>query len=428
MCLPVRARVCHNGPVSGGNPSRRRVLSSPTRLVRWSTAALAATLLAAGCARSSQIDGAGDAEQVEVAADAPEIPAWIQRAYAAAAGDDEGPGAIAPPTRRSSAPDDDSGLPARTVAIPALISAGLTADQAECVYSSLSSNPALATDLEAFTSSLSATPDGGLDPTSLSGIDPDSSARILASFAPCLDAGSLSLLIGGLGSVDSLASLLPALGTTGLDPAALANLDLSGLDPATAATLGGIISSAGSSGVPDISGVDLSAFDLATLDLSSIPPERLPLLVLAIFAGLSPAQRSQLSSLAQVDFERLGINVDVDSLTPEQIGGLLLLISPLAVAAVSPTGAAPPPGADPNQIYIPPGTDLSQINPLNFVPRDTVVQGAIDQGVNPGAAGCLFDNLRSVSPLSLGSIFSSSPNPVAVAELALAAIRCVVSP
>jgi hypothetical protein len=105
----------------------------------------------------------------------------------------------------------------------------------------------------------------------------------------------------------------------------------------------------------------------------------------------------------------------------------LLLISPLAVAAVNPNGAAPPPGADPNQIYIPPGADLSQINPLNFVPREALIAGAVAQGISAAAAGCLFDNLRAISPLTLGSMFSANPNPVAVAELSLAAIRCVVA-
>lgn len=412
--------MSHNDEVSGGS-SFLFVRARPLL-----TATLVATLVTAGCAQSSQIDASGS-DTEEIATETGAIPGWIQRAFdAARASDSESE--VLPPTRRSSSSNENAALPDRDAVVPALIAAGLSAEQAECVYTGLSSNPAVAQDLELISSTLASSSDGGVNVSALASLDPDASTRILASLAPCLDAGSLSLLLGGLGSGGSLAALLPGLAGGNIDLAALQGLDLSGLDPSLAAALNAYVASLAGGGAPDLSGFDLSGIDIGNLDLSSISPDQLPTLILAILAGLSAGQRQQLSDLAQIDFDNLGIDIDADNLTPEQIGGLLLLISPLAVAAISPNGGAPPPGADPSQIYIPPGTDLSQINPLNFVPRETVIQGAIDQGISPGAAGCLFDNLKAINPTSLGSLFSNSPNPVAVAELALAAVLCVLSP
>jgi hypothetical protein len=104
----------------------------------------------------------------------------------------------------------------------------------------------------------------------------------------------------------------------------------------------------------------------------------------------------------------------------------VLLILTYLTTSLRPPSGDPPAGWDPGQLYVPPDLDLSQINPLYFVPRDNVVLGLGRQGVPAAMAGCLYDKLRLIDPQLIGLAFTGD-DVRAGGQVLLSVLGCVLS-
>jgi hypothetical protein len=316
----------------------------------------------------------------------------------------------------------------------------MTEGQAKCVYKNVSINPTVAKDVATLLKATGALAASAANPpaakgtiTPLSGLDPDTGSRLAIAIAPCFDAASLVSLLGASGALGSdaasLAALLTASGDVGgvdaATAATLAQLSGSKLDPAQLKQLQALLAAAATSGNATAA---LAGIDLAKLDLAKLTPAQIPILAAAIIRGLTGPQQQQLFDLSKVNFDKLGIKIDPDKLTSEQVGALLLAASPLLAASVSPTNGAAPAGVNPNQIYIPAGLDLSQINPLMFVARESFVSGFVEQGQSGPLSGCLYDKLRVIPPTTLAALFTSNGTPLAASEVLVAVVSCIVDP
>ena len=143
-------------------------------------------------------------------------------------------------------------------------------------------------------------------------------------------------------------------------------------------------------------------------------------------AGLTENQRQQLIRVANVNLSKIHLAVDPAKVSTQQGGALLLLLLPFISAQAAPNAGGPPPGSDPNQVYVPPGTDLSAINPLNFVSRENFVAGLAAQGIVPGVANCVYDKLRTIDPRLIGLSFTGG-SLQGGSQVLLAAAGCVLS-
>jgi hypothetical protein len=146
----------------------------------------------------------------------------------------------------------------------------------------------------------------------------------------------------------------------------------------------------------------------------------------AVAAGLTEGQRQQLVRVANVNLSKLDLQIDPDKLDTEQGGALLVLLLPFISAGVAPPPGGPPVGSDPGSVYIPPGTDLSSINPLYFVQRENLINGLMADGVNESVAGCLYDKLRTIDPRLLGLLFTGTLSGGASQAL-LTIVGCAIS-
>lgn len=344
----------------------------------------------------------------------------------------------------SLAPTEGSALPDRATLVAGLVGMGLAEGEANCMYDNLAANPESSGAVISLLQTLSGTAIDPANPTaSLAGLatlDAQTMNRVIWSVAPCLSPESLTTIVM---SAQSLAGNPTGqlLGIEGLnlDPAAiqqlLAGVDISALAAAAAGQLGAdqvgnlqavLLAALNSSG--DVSSIikdPMMLLQLDQLDLSTIPPDQMPILILAIIRGLTPAQQRQLQNLAQVRFDELQLAVDPSTLTSEEIGGLLLILAPILSGAINGDNE-PPAGWDPNDIYIPPGTDLSYLNPLLFMNRDAVIKSWSESGVNPVLAACFFDSIRMLEPVTLAALFSTNGSEAAYGSLVLAAVSCVV--
>ncbi len=393
-----------------------------------------------GCSASNDI-GAADEKPTNTTAPSHPAPHWVTAGISLArssrsSGD----------TPLDTTPVDDAGgttttstpaLPPRDQVVALLTTAGLSDAQATCVYNGISANPQVAQDIGVLFRALKASqgPSGGISApaalTALQQVSPDTGTRLVVAIAPCLDSATLFALLstsgGGSGSIglDSVSALAKTAGaSTAAIPKGTANqigaLLSASLTAAQKTQLQQLLS-----GATVLNSGNIPGLDLEHLDLSKLTPDQTSLLIAALIHGLTGAQQQQLQDIAKVDLNKLKLNVDTSKLKPEELGQLLLLLSPLLAAGLSPLGFGPPPGFDPTQIYLPPGTDLSQLNPLLFLNRDDIVNAAKNQGGNPVLAGCLYDRLRALSPLTLAKFFSSSGDQLATAEVLLSAISCV---
>jgi len=347
-----------------------------------------------------------------------------------------------------------SSLPPRSKFVSALASAGLGEASAGCLYDNLTTGEVV-DDANAIFSLLTA----GSSPTSalsalgaLKDMDAGTSKRLVVALSPCLDTATLLGLLANTGAVDpsqllqglggagaaaawpALLAALPSsgLGATGIDPSLLASLSGGQLPPQQLEALKGLIAAAvanaAGGGLPGAGGpgkVDLSTLDLSKLDLAKMTSEQVVALLASIAQGLTPAQQQQLGTLANVDLQRLHLDIDPAKLTKEQIGALLVLVLPYLSASLTPPDGKPPAGQDPGQIYIPPDMDLSHINPLYFVPRENVILGLSREGVAPAVAGCLYDKLRLIDPQLIGRAFTGD-DITAAGQVLLSVLSCVI--
>lgn len=359
------------------------------------------------------------------------VPHWIREGVRLASAEKAG---RAPATTDREGRDDDtptttapSGLPSREVVVASLTAAGLSAEQAECVYDHVVADPLVSSEVTAFVTALS-TPGGTGGATgAVAGLSPEATTRLVTTVSPCLDQATLVALMAagqGTGGNTQLQALLNQ--AQGLDLAALAGFDPAALAQALAGRLGAdqvrrLQELLGGVGTPGAGGA-LAAIDVEGLDISRLTPEETPLLILALLRGLTPAQQMQLLSLTRVDLGDLDLQINPDTLTPEEVGRLLLALSPVLAGTISPT---PPDGHDPGQVYVPPGADLSNINPLIFLNRADVIAALQRQGFAPSVAACLFDSLSRLPPTTIAALFTSDAQQSSAALVALTAVRCI---
>jgi len=330
------------------------------------------------------------------------------------------------------------GVPSRDELLASLAAIGIEGDVAACIAGNLST-PEVAKDGQALLSLVGAsgaTPDPTASAEALSAVqelDEGTTRRLIVALSPCLDTTTLLTLLAGSGGLSGagglsalngggLASLLGSTSVSGLNANQLAGAAGANLSPSQLAALTAFLA-----GISQgrLGGLDVNAFDISKLDLANLSPEQLILLLAALARGLSPEQSTQLTSLAGVDLGRLGLNIDTSKLTTQQAGALLVLFLPFFGSGLQPAGQTPPPGGDPNQLFVPPGLDLSNINPLLFVPRENLILGLNQSGVSTPVAGCLYDRLRVINPQLIALAFAGT-NLTATGQILLATFQCLV--
>lgn len=426
-------------------PPTSPTLSARLRFV--SVAVLTGVALVAGCSSSSDYE-AGPAKKAE----AVEVPRWIRdgvriaRATKAARQPDAVAGRdLSGLITTGSGEAGGGGLPSKDVVVAALTGAGLTADQAGCVYDGISASPQVADDVAALLEGLAgAAPAAGtaaaFDPASvpaLANLTPESSTRLLLAVGPCLDQAALLGLLaagqglgGAAGGTDAIGALLgSAQGLdlsqlAGFDPSAIANAVAGALGPEQVRQVQQLLAAVGTAQTT-LANNPLLTFDVTKLDLSTLTQEQMPLLVLALLKGLTGEQQGQLMQLAQVNLDQLNIKISPDQLKPDEIGTLLLILSPLLAGAIKTAPPTVPPGGDPNQVYIPPGADLSNMNPLIFLNRADVIAQFEKQGIDPNVAGCIFDGMSDLAPSTIAAFFSPDAAPAAAGSILLIAVSCL---
>lgn len=399
--------------------------------------------LLAGCSASTDYEAAPVPEKEKT-----EVPRWIRDGVriaratkAARSGGREGSGSAGSIVPVGSPKKDSAALPPRAEVVTALTGAGLTEQQAGCVYDNVAASPETSGDLVSLMTGLGAAT-AASSTAPLQSISPEAVNRVLVTVLPCLDQGTiLSLLAAGQGltPANGAGSAVAALlkNAQGLDVSKLVGADANQIAQQVAGALGAdqvqqvqnLLAAVGTAQqglAANLAKLDPSKLDLSKLDLKNITKEQLPILVLALLGGLTAAQQSQLSQLVQVNLSQVNINVDPDKLTPDEVGSLLLILAPVIAGAIKPTPSSPPAGEDPNQIYIPTGADLSNINPLLFLNRNDVIAQFANQGVNPVLGTCIFDGLSRLSAPTLAAFFTQDGTPAAIGSVLLVAISCVV--
>ncbi len=344
------------------------------------------------------------------------------------------PTVTAPPTT-APAP----ALPPRSQFVSALAGLGLGDASAGCIYDNLSAG-GVVEDATAIFQILTATTGGGLPDAStisaISKLDAGTNKRLIVALSPCLDTATLLTLLaqtGGLGvdmdAVGSagLAALVSSLSGTNLaalraSAPSLASTAGAQLPAAQLAALQAFLTSAAAD---TLGKLNLANFDISKLDLKNLSAQEIGLLFAALVRGLDANQQQQLQSLAKVDLARLGLQIDYSKLTTEQAGALLVLFLPFLSTTLDPAGGQLPAGWDPSQIYIPPDVDLSEINPLYFVPKENVVLGLEREGVSSKLAGCLYDELRLINPQLIGLAFAGD-DITAAGQVLLAVFGCML--
>jgi hypothetical protein len=393
-------------------------------------ALVAVSALASACSRAVDVSESSEPKVVS--------PGWVQDGYRLARK------ASAKPVQRADLPDvpvtvpTEVGyqLPPEPEFTAALGSLGLDPTSASCIYNGIVGTPLAETVgrlLTTATNPLAA----ATDPTAASAaaVDEGTQRQLLVALAPCLDTNMLLTVLaavsgGGSGAAGSLNALLASAvssATAGalpnVDPAALARTAGVNLTPQQIQALAAAVAAAQAANA-----VDTSTIDFSKIDVTKLSKEQIVTLLAALLKGLTPEQAAQLNALAAVDIKQLNLNIDPASLSNQQAGALFVLLLPFISAGVAPPANQPPTGGSPGQIYIPPGTDLSAINPLNFVTRDNLIQGLGDQyGIPPKQAGCLYDRLRLIDPRLIGEAYLGRSEQGA-AQLALAFVTCVVAP
>lgn len=396
----------------------RRARSVPRTLLG---AGLVCLVFAAGCSRATSVDGT---EVATRPTSEDKNPSWITRGYEIADRYRASQKPLSRPTGATPTTQLPTG-PSKAQFVATLTAVGIGTDSAECIWAGVEGTPVA----EKIAPLLS----GGAIPA----IDDATVRQLTVAVAPCIDTQTLlTLLASGVGgSGNGLASLLGALGTSGA-AGQLTSLTAGGgstqlarsvgtnLSPQQIAALAQAIN-AGALG--QLAGLDPSSLDLTKLDLNKLSDQELVVLIAALARGLTPEQQNQVRTLANVSLNDLNLQVDPDRLTTEQAGAIFVLLLPFISAGIVPPNPQPPAGGGADQIYIPPGTDLSSINPLYFVPEQNLVQGLQEQGVRGDVAACLYNRLRVLDPRAIALAFTGN-DLTAASQVVLSALACVISP
>jgi hypothetical protein len=399
---------------------------------------MAIAVIGAGCSRSVDVDS--------VESSTAKNPSWVSKAYADARkklnadAPLEAPATDESTTTTTAAPVD--GLPPKDQFVAALSATGLDPTAAGCIYDSIEGTPLAAT-----TGKLLASASDPLQAAvaNNNGIDEATQKQLLVALAPCLDtktllsvlgsvSGASGTATGGTGATPSttlpninamqtlLASVIKQAGTlsSSVNASSLAKAAGANLTPAQIQALQNAIAAA-----QNLQTTDTSQIDLSKLDVSKLNQEQLVDLISVLIKGLTPAQLAQLNQVAAVDLQDLNLNIDVSKLSHDELGSLFVVLLPFIAAGISAPGGQAPSGVQPGQIYIPPGTDLSDINPLNFVPQETVVAGLEKQyGLSAGVSTCLYQKVKQIDPRLLGAAYQGT-NLTGAAQLLLSVLSCV---
>jgi hypothetical protein len=385
--------------------------------------------LAGACSRSVDVSESSDPKVVS--------PQWVQEGLALARK------STPKPLRRADLPDVTTTIPPPappTYQLPpeaeftaALGTLGLDAASAACVYNGIVGTPLAETVgrlLTSATNPIAAVTDPAT--ADAASVSEATQRQLLVALAPCLDTNMLLTVLAavtgtgpsGAGSINALLASVVSSATgplPKLDASALAKTAGINLTPAQITALTNAIAAAQAAATVDTSNIDFSK-----LDVSKLSKEQVITLLAALLKGLTPAQAAQLNALTAIDLKSLNLDIEPGSLSNQQAGALFVLLLPFISAGVAaPTG--PPPGFDPGQIYIPPGTDLSSINPLNFITRDNMIESlGKEYGIAPAQAGCIYDRVRVIDPRLLGEAYLGRSEQGA-AQLAFALIGCVIA-
>ena len=390
---------------------------------RWGTralsVALSSSLFVVGC--STTKDPGGSA--------AGQIPAWITDGVSQARGRVEPATDVAGVSTTAAPQESTAGgvsLASRETVVAALGRLGIPAAQAECVYAKIATDPAALADINSL---IAAVVSG--DPTPASRVSAAGQAALVASVTDCVDAASLSKALGSTNTSGDIESALAAL--LGIDLSKLSAADIERIAVAVAGKLGPdevalvrrLLAGAASGSSDASAALAALAGQLGSLDLSKLNGDELAALFSALVKALGVEQAKLLEQLGKVNLLPIDLSVDPSTLSPEQLGTWLLLTAPLLTATLKKNANLPPAGGDPNEVYIPPGVDLSDINPLVFVPKEAFVAGLRDGGWSSDAAGCYYDQLRLLPAAQIGNLFSSTANAAEVAQVLLLGLGCV---
>jgi hypothetical protein len=415
--------------------------------IRWTALALGLALMAGACSQAGDFPSAtGESAarpKVKTAPRQAKVPQWVADGFAQA---DREIALRTPLTRPDiTATADKTKLPPKGEFLTLMAAAGINQRSANCIYESISQNADVSKSTAVLINALAEAPATGRSEASTNVVDKLDQGQIqqfLVAVAPCMDSQTLLALLavlggrstGGLGNIDSrLAGLTPAeiaaiAAAAGPNPTpegiatAAAAVGVSLTAPQLAALEAALLAGGGAA----LNILNPHNQDLSNLDPNKLGPAGVASLLFAVSAGLTETQRQQLLHVANLDLSKLHLQVDANKVTTPQGGALLLLLLPFISAQVAPPAGAPPPGSDPNQIYVPPGTDLSAINPLNFVNRENFVAGLAGQGIIPGVANCLYDKLRTIDPRLIGLSFTGG-SLTGGSQVLLAAASCVLA-
>lgn len=397
------------------------------RLPRALIVACAVCSLIGACSSSTEVD--------RVTTSTKKAPGWVTEGLALARA------ASAKALERADLPDAPqlqpppeagSSLMPEPQFVAALGALGLDPTAASCIYQGIVDTPLADT-----VGKLLATAADPISAVTADAIDEGTQKQMLVALAPCLDTTTLLTVlsaVSGLGGAKptgdgSLNSLIGAvagkLGTqvAAGDANAIAKAAGVNLSPAQIQALAAAIAAA-----QGAQNIDVSKVDFSTLDISKLTKEQIITLLAALLRGLTPQQQDQLGRLTAIDIQSLNLDIDPAALTNQQRGALFVLLLPFISAGVAMPTGAPPPGVDPGQIYIPPGMDLSAINPLNFVKKENVIIGLGEQyDIPPAQAGCLYDRMRLIDPRLIGEAYLGRSEQGA-AQVMLAFISCATVP
>ena len=410
--------------------------------------ALVSMGLLASCAQSTDVQTAAQAKPVAKKDEKQPkvvIPKWVTAGFAMAERE------IArrkPLTRPEADPNARvQGLPSRPEFIALLTAAGVNPQSAGCIYDNVSVGPvaehaeklfgALANSSEEERQSVA----GG----TLAELDQPQLQQFLVAIAPCMDPQTLVALVASTGGkMSGDGSALDAFGLGGLDGlngAQLASLLVAyggapaGADILATAAAAGITLTAGqaqaltgavaANAIGQAAGLDPKSIDFDKIDTSKMTPETVGVLLLALARGLTDPQRQQLATVSNLNLANLDLAIDPDKLTAENGGALLLVLMPFLSAQLAPQSGGAPPGIDPGQVYVPPGSDLSGVNPLLFVKRENLISGLMRDGVAEPVAGCMYDKLRLIDPGLLSLAFTGQ-SLAGGSQLLLTIIGCTL--
>ncbi len=370
------------------------------------------------------------------------IPHWVT------AGFDEANREIArrtPLTRPPITATNKKKLPSKAEFLTLMAAAGINQRSASCIYENISTNADVSQSTALLINALAEAPNTGRSEASTNVVDQLDQGQIqqfLVAVAPCIDSQTLIALLAVLGgrstsgisgldsrlaglSVEQIAAIAAAAGPNptpeGIATAAAA-VGVTLTAPQLAALEAALLAGGGAV----LAGVDPKNQDLSNIDPAKLGPAGVASVLFAVSAGLTETQRQQLIHVANVNLSKIQLAVDPAKVSTQQGGALLLLLLPFISAQVAPNAGGPPPGSDPTQVYVPPGTDLSSINPLNFVSRENLVAGLAAQGIAPGVANCIYDKLRVIDPRLIGLSFTGG-SLQGGSQVLLAAAGCVLS-